>query len=1003
VDAPSFKKISMKKKTSRRPSRKSASRPNTLGDKIGRKTKTDNALRLYAERLEQAEKHARLGSWEFDVSTGQGWWSKQMYRMLGFEESNTVPGFEEYLAHIHPEDRALVQDVLVGMSGGKEPTPREFRSNPDLGPTRYFTPTLSVERDREGNPVKFRGTLHDNTERNRAEMEIARVNRVLRMFSATNQALIHSTEEEGLLKEACRIAVDVGGYRMAWVGFAEHDESKTLRPVAYAGIEPGSIESARLTWADDEYGRGPGGAAIRTGLPYLARNIQIEPAYAPWREAAIQHGYRAALALPLTSEGLTLGTLDIYSGEENSFDAAEVDILKELADDLAFGLSTLRRRKRQVQAEQALRESEERYRLIAENTAETIAVLDLRLHSTYVSPSVLKLRGYAVQEAIAQSLDQILTPASLLKANNAFAEQMALESSGTADPWRTVFLELEEYCRDGSTIWVELSASFLRDNDLTPTGILTVTRDITERRHAEVQLRKLSLAVEQSPVSVIMTNTDGEIEYVNPKFMDITGYTRDEVLGKNPRILRSDDARPEVYRQLWETIKGGREWRGEFHNKKKNGELFWESASISPVRDESGIISHFVAIKEDITERKRAEEELRQYETKRLQLERQLIQAQKLESLGTLASGVAHDFNNILSIILGRSTLLERDLSNPAKASKNLAAILKATERGALIVRQLLTFARKGEPVFASVSINDIVNEVVNLLGETIPKTITVFTDLKPGVPAIVADATGIHQVLLNLCVNARDAMPEGGNLTITTTIMDNESVVPQFPGATSGEYVLVRVTDTGTGMDEETKQRIFDPFFTTKGPGKGTGLGLAVAYSIVEEHDGMIAVESAPGKGTTFSLFFPIEEHPAMSGEVSAHHIDDIPGGRETVLLIEDEEMLADLVKSVLDASGYTVLTARDGAEGLMMFERHQDQIAVVLSDIGLPKYGGDEVFKRIKLMDPKARVILASGFVEPRVKSELLEAGLERFIQKPYSPSEVLHAIRAAIDGAG
>jgi PAS domain S-box-containing protein len=332
--------------------------------------------------------------------------------------------------------------------------------------------------------------VRDITERKRAEAELNRLNRALRMLSVTNQALIHIMDETTLLNEVCRIAVEVGGYRMAWIGFVEQDEAKTVRPVAHAGFDSGYIESVNVTWADNERGRGPGGTAIRTGQPSIACNILQDPAFAPWRESAIQHGYKSNIALPLISAGRTLGELSIYSVEVDAFDDREVEILKELADDLAFGITALRTRAQRDQTEVELRKSEERYRLIAENTADTIAVLDLNLNKTYISPSITKLRGYTAQETMTKTLDQILTPDSLQKAIKTFADQMALESNPTADPARTATMELEEYCKNGSTIWVELAASFLRDDNLKPQGILTVTRDITERKRAEMELKK---------------------------------------------------------------------------------------------------------------------------------------------------------------------------------------------------------------------------------------------------------------------------------------------------------------------------------------------------------------------------------------------------------------------------------------------------------------------------------------------------------------------------------
>jgi PAS domain S-box-containing protein len=331
----------------------------------------------------------------------------------------------------------------------------------------------------------------DITERKRAAVEIAGVNRALRMLSDTNQALIHTADEATLLNEVCQIIVEVGGYHMAWVGFSEQDEAKTMRPAAHAGFDSGYIESANVTWADNDRGRGPSGTAIRTGLPCMARNIPEDPAFAPRHEAAIQCGYKSIIALPLINESQALGVLEIYSVDTDAFDTKEVEILKELADDLAFGIAALRTRAKRDQAEVALRKSEERYRLVIENTAHSITIFDLNLKPTeYIAPSILKRRGYTVQEALTQTLDQMMTPDSLQLASKLFAEQMILESSGTADPARTVLMELEEYCKDGSTIWVEIVASFLRDNNFKPTAILTVAKDITERKHAEERLKE---------------------------------------------------------------------------------------------------------------------------------------------------------------------------------------------------------------------------------------------------------------------------------------------------------------------------------------------------------------------------------------------------------------------------------------------------------------------------------------------------------------------------------
>jgi len=390
---------------------------------------------------------------------------------------------------VHPDYRDMVIERGHNRQQGKEiPSAYEFKIITKSGAEKWVSLT--------GNPIKYEDkptaliSVTDITERKKADEELIRLNRALRMLSDTNQALIRIADEMTLLNEVCRITVEIGGYRMAWIGLAQNDEAKTVRPVAHAGFESGYVESANLTWADNERGRGPGGIAIRTGQLCITRNIPLDPAFAPWREAAIRHGYKSNIALPLISEDHTLGVLEIYSVNTDAFDANEVEILKEMAGDLAFGINALRTRVKRNQTEVALSESKERYRLIAENTADTIAVFDLNLNPTYISPSILKLGGYTVQEAMTKTLNQILTPDSLQKASKIFADQMALESSPTADPARTVLMELEQYCKDGSLIWVELAASFLRDNNFKPTGILTVTRDITERKLAEAKLKQ---------------------------------------------------------------------------------------------------------------------------------------------------------------------------------------------------------------------------------------------------------------------------------------------------------------------------------------------------------------------------------------------------------------------------------------------------------------------------------------------------------------------------------
>lgn len=403
----------------------------------------------------------------------------------------------------------------------------------------------------------------------------------------------------------------------------------------------------------------------------------------------------------------------------------------------------------------------------------------------------------------------------------------------------------------------------------------------------------------------------------------------------------------------------------------------------------------------DITDRKRADEEIKRNQAKRFELERELIQSQKMESLGTLASGIAHDFNNILAIILGYSSLGEQGaLTHQPELIKSFETISIASRRGALLVSQLLTFARKTETVFRATDINALIIEIARLFGETFPKTIGISTNLQENIPPIVADVTQLHQVFMNLCVNARDAMPTGGTITISTLVLDSAAVKSKFPKAIAQKHIAISISDTGSGMDEKTKRKIFDPFFTTKEPGKGTGLGLALVHSIIENHHGVIEVESELGKGTAFHIYLPIEDSAIENKEPAKAVRDYTSGGTETVLLIEDEAFIIDMVRTVLIGKGYTVLLARDSEEGIAMFSRYQKEIEVVLLDFGLPKLRGDDVANRIKTIDPKAKIILISGFFDPEIRTNMARIGVNRFIQKPFSFEELTSSLRSVID---
>jgi PAS domain S-box-containing protein len=545
----------------------------------------------------------------------------------------------------------------------------------------------------------------------------------------------------------------------------------------------------------------------------------------------------------------------------------------------------------------------------------------------------------------------------------------------------------KEVWLDGQETWVFTSKMPFRNNDGQIVGTFGVSKDITAMKLAEERLRQLSQAVEQSPACVVVTDPAGNITYVNPKFTAITGYTFAEVLGKNSRILKSGETSAAAYTELWQTITAGQEWHGEFHNKKKNGELYWESASISPIFDAAGKITSFLAVKEDITAHKSMEEKL--------------FQAQKLETVGKLAGGIAHEFNSILTAIIGQSELLIADLPAGDPLAKNATEIRSAADRAASLTRQLLAYGRKQFLQPEALDLNRVLASMDGMLRQLMGGE-TVAVNLLPaaGLHLVKADAGQIEQVITNLAFNARDAMPNGGRLTLETAnvTFDAESVGRDHPELKPGNYALLAITDTGTGMSPEIKARVFEPFFTTKGVGQGTGLGLSTCYGIIKQSGGHISVYSEPGRGTTFKIYLPqipAENQPPPPKSAA------LPGGTETILLVEDDASLCELAATLLRRLGYTVLTAANGVEALSLKQqRATGHIDLLFTDVVMPHMSGKELADRVQALFPHTKILFTSAYTEnASLRQGVLDKGVA-FLQKPFTPTALAHKVRAVLD---
>ena len=545
--------------------------------------------------------------------------------------------------------------------------------------------------------------------------------------------------------------------------------------------------------------------------------------------------------------------------------------------------------------------------------------------------------------------------------------------------------EERETWPDGRVTWVSTTKMPLRDAHGNIIGTFGVSRDITQHKQAEAEHARLVTAIEQSAEAVVITNTTGGIEYVNPAFTRITGYGREEVLGQNPRILKSDKQDPDFYQQLWATILNGQIWHGELINRRKDGSLYTEEMNIAPVRNQVGEITHFIATKQDVTEHK--------------QLEQQLIQAQKMEAVGRLAGGVAHDFNNLLTIINGYAQLLIEPISPQDPRRGHLKEILMAGERAASLTRQLLAFSRRQVLEPRVLNLNSVLADVAKMLRRLIGEDVELVSTLKPDLGRVKVDPGQIEQVIMNLAVNARDAMPQGGKLFIETSNVEIDANYarrhsPMMPG----KYVMVAVSDTGCGMDLETQAHAFEPFFTTKEKGHGTGLGLATVYGIVKQSGGFIWVYSAPGHGSTFKIYLPFIEEALPTAE-PAEAPAELAKGSETVLVVEDERGVRSLVCEALASHGYKVLEAAGAASALEISERYTEPIHLLLTDVVMPQTGGKELAKGFSTLHPETKVLYMSGYTDDAiVRHGILEGGTS-FLQKPFQPKALLLKIREVL----
>jgi PAS domain S-box-containing protein len=631
-----------------------------------------------------------------------------------------------------------------------------------------------------------------------------------------------------------------------------------------------------------------------------------------------------------------------------------------------------------LQAEAAMRESEEKYRLLIKNLPGVVYRGYRDWSVEFIDKKIEQLTGYTVGEFNSRQINwsDIIFQEDIKAASDDFRKALKTKDQSYVREYRIK-------ARDNSIYWIQDRGQIV-SNGKEVEYISGVFYDITKQKRTEEESLLLATAIEHAAESVIISNKSGTIQYVNPAFEQLSGFSREEIVGQNFRIFRSDKHDKGFYKDMWEVISRGNIWSGHITNRMKDDTLREFETKISPVHNRSGDIVSFVSVNRDVTQEK--------------VLEAQLHQSQRMQSIGTLAGGIAHDFNNILSAIIGYTELTIDYLENGSLPYNNLQEVLEAGERAKGLINQILTFSRQSEQDLKPLQLKLIVKEALKLIRATLPSTIEIHQDFTSDA-AILGDQIKVHQILMNLCTNAGHAMlGKDGMLSVCLSEVEFDSSfrIKHFD-IKSGSYLKLSISDTGHGMSASLMERIFDPFFTTKEKGKGTGMGLSVVHGIVKSHNGTIHVYSEPGEGSTFNVYLPIIEKQ-LEQKIIAEK--PIPTGTEHILFVDDEESLINMGKQLLVSLGYDVTTRISSIEALELFKTRPDTFDLVITDLTMPNMTGDELAKQLMAIRSDIPVILCTGFSTRITEEKAKSMGIRAFILKPLIRKDIAQTIRKILD---
>nr|WP_241696948.1 PAS domain S-box protein [Mariprofundus sp. KV] len=654
----------------------------------------------------------------------------------------------------------------------------------------------------------------------------------------------------------------------------------------------------------------------------------------------------------------------------------EVRVALTVLDDEQYILAYARDVSERKQAEDILRESELRFRSLFENAADGIFIADLDGHYIDVNSAGCQMLDMERDEIVGKTILDLIPPADTGRL--IASKEKMLEGDSDTSEW---ILRR----KDGKHVDVEVSATIL------PNGMwLGFVRNISERKQAEEKIRRYSEAMEQSGEAIMITDLQGTIEYINPSFSEMTGYSEQEALGQKPNLLKSGNQSEAYYKSMWDRLADGKVWHGKVVNRKKSGDFYPAMLTISPIKNEQGEITNYIALQQSLEE----------LET----LEAQFHQSQKMEAIGTLVGGIAHDFNNNLAGITGNLYLAKRAAKDMPEIGQRLETVEKLAFGAAATIQQLLTFSRKGIVEMHPLSISSFLKETVKLSEISLPENITFKLDVHDTEMKINGDIVQLQQVLMNLINNAHDAVEQSEKPAISISLHRfhaDAQFIALHEGVNEGDYACIEVSDNGCGMSDENVTHIFEPFFTTKELGKGTGLGLAMVYGAVKTHGGVIDVESSQGEasGTTMRIYLPLIESDLVSdSDISMDQV--VSGQGETILLVDDNLTVLETGRDVLEGLGYQVLTAEDGESAIEVYKSHMSEVDLIIFDVVMPKLGGVEALQAIRDFNPDVKAIFATGYDKLSTLGAINQEFKERVISKPFAMSKLSQLIREVLE---